>query len=276
MILTKQLDLKYDFAGQNVSTTTPRNNLAKELEKYNRIEIPILPNSKIQGKPPSQEETTSSPEPAIVAKPAPKVKDAGIDRPNILSKRPHYRPQYRYDPQAPAALNLSTKPPSTEPEQSLDLSMKSSNVVTPVTSKEEAAVTELINNVNNNPMSVANAVASALNLNTGQDSMPLPRPVILPSFTGQILIPKPGQTVVQTTPGQSTMSVKQSVVPFTASTVTVPTSADNVTRSVPLTTLTIPTPLIMKGTQQQQQIVSSTGSSPGAISGYVILQPIPK
>ena len=111
MILTKQLDLPegYGPGSHNVSPQTPRTNLAKELEKYNR--------------PPSEQQASFK---TLIS---PKVKEAisAPDRPNILLKKPHYKPQYRYDPIGP--INLSTRTevsqalPSIEVE-TLDLSMK--------------------------------------------------------------------------------------------------------------------------------------------------------
>ncbi|CAE1160587.1 MYT1L [Acanthosepion pharaonis] len=114
MILTKQLDLPCYEYPPYVSTSTPRTNLAKELEKYNR--------------PPTEFQTYQSK--LYPGKPiAPKPKDSGIERPNILSKRPNYKPQYRYDPQVPVALNLSTKTPTNTANcitngSGLDLTMK--------------------------------------------------------------------------------------------------------------------------------------------------------
>ena len=96
MILTKQLDLQGYGEYPSVSPTTPRTNLAKELEKYNR---PTM-DYQYMGKP-------IAPKPNKDGGPTAKVV-AGPDRPNILSKRPHYKPQYRYDP-LPAAMNLTTK-----------------------------------------------------------------------------------------------------------------------------------------------------------------------
>lgn len=118
MILTKQLELQgYDNYPPCVSTTTPRNNLVKELEKYNR-------STEVQSTEPKGY-SANVPKPTYVPKP----KESGIDRPNILSKRPHYKPQYRFDPQIPMAMNLSLRTPSAgSPDetasQSLDLSVK--------------------------------------------------------------------------------------------------------------------------------------------------------
>ena len=96
MILTKQLDLQSHGDYGYVSPTTPRTNLAKELEKYNRAVQPDAQN-------PVSAVVSQLNKPPVLIKP----KDNAPERPNILSKRPHYKPQYRYDPQAP--INLSTK-----------------------------------------------------------------------------------------------------------------------------------------------------------------------
>ncbi|XP_067679816.1 myelin transcription factor 1-like isoform X4 [Haliotis asinina] len=101
MILTKQLDLNTFDYPPVVSTTTPRNNLAKELEKYNR---------------PTTDVGQSAAKAAHKPKPVPKIKDTAPDRPNILSRRPHYKPQYRYDPSRPTSTASTTVPvpsPST-------------------------------------------------------------------------------------------------------------------------------------------------------------------
>ncbi|XP_046565815.1 myelin transcription factor 1-like isoform X2 [Haliotis rubra] len=95
MILTKQLDLNTFDYPPVVSTTTPRNNLAKELEKYNR---------------PTTDVGQSAAKAAHKPKPVPKIKDTAPDRPNILSRRPHYKPQYRYDPSRPTSTASTTVP----------------------------------------------------------------------------------------------------------------------------------------------------------------------
>lgn len=117
MIVTKQLDLPEGPQGEYpyVSQQTPRTNLAKELEKYNRPPLDYgymhknMPNAHLPNKP---KEPIHMPE-----------------RPNILSKRPHFKAQYRYDIQG-GPLNLSVKDnPSAEPDLvgTLDLSMKRSS-----------------------------------------------------------------------------------------------------------------------------------------------------
>ena len=117
MILTKQLDLPQSMNDYSfVSPATPRTNLAKELDKYNRPPVdhqfgkPIAPKPK-ECQPPKP------PTPAVSSAP---------ERPNILSKRPHYKPQYRYDPGGP--MNLSTKLKcENSPDmahETLDLSIK--------------------------------------------------------------------------------------------------------------------------------------------------------
>lgn len=114
MILTKQLDIQgYEYTPY-IAAATPRNNLVKELEKYNRppSEYSALEQRLFQGKPI-----------------APKPKDLGMDRPNILSKRPHYKPQYRYDQLSPRAMNLAMHLSPEDSLQSLDLSIKSGAIV---------------------------------------------------------------------------------------------------------------------------------------------------
>ena len=123
MILTKQLELPAQGYGDfpYVSPQTPRTNLVKELEKYNR---------------PANDSGLKS----VSAR----TKDpVSADRPSIVAKqRPLPKLQYRYEPVAVAPMNLSTKtgfslpPPSptgsvssTGSDQSvtLDLSMKRSS-----------------------------------------------------------------------------------------------------------------------------------------------------
>ena len=60
----------------------------QELEKYNRSNN-------------SHQDTTHQqpPPPMMVKASVVKSNDSAPDRPNILSRKPHYRPQYRYDPQ---------------------------------------------------------------------------------------------------------------------------------------------------------------------------------
>ncbi|XP_053395559.1 myelin transcription factor 1-like isoform X2 [Mercenaria mercenaria] len=87
MILTKQLD----FASGS-SITTPRINLVKELEKYNRQNQEIAKQkSESEIKPSVQ--TLSSDE--ADDKPATPAIVRSVSRPNILSRRPRNRPQQR-------------------------------------------------------------------------------------------------------------------------------------------------------------------------------------
>ncbi|XP_033737726.1 myelin transcription factor 1-like isoform X2 [Pecten maximus] len=101
MILTKQLELQ--SIDSVVSTSTPRGNLAKELEKYNRPELQGAPASSVatpisaqtlvttpveQSSPP--ERSTTPPLPPA----KPKVMKRDSDRPNIL-RRPSLKPQNR-------------------------------------------------------------------------------------------------------------------------------------------------------------------------------------
>ncbi|XP_064625891.1 myelin transcription factor 1-like isoform X4 [Lineus longissimus] len=133
MIVTKQLDLVgYDYPSY-IAPQTPRTNLAKELEKYNRLPsdfhtptyiakataagmMPKMPQQLSQQKPQSKDCNAAAAAAAAAAI---------IERPNILSKRPHlYKPQYRYDPQP---MNLSKREvtsPCGEKSETLDLSMK--------------------------------------------------------------------------------------------------------------------------------------------------------
>jgi len=100
MIVAKQLDLPDGPAGTEIGSPqqTPRTQLTRELEKYNRPVMAIqttalsLATVKKESSPPSQPHTP--------------------ERPNILNKRPHhFRPQYRYEPSQGACspLNLSMK-----------------------------------------------------------------------------------------------------------------------------------------------------------------------
>lgn len=120
MIVAKQLDLPDGLTGDCVSQQTPRTNLTKELEKYNR---------------PMDYATSSSS--SVRAASVKKEVLHMPERPNILSKRPHHlKPQCRYDaPGAAGPLNLSIKEaavsagdkpvvsPSSD-DQTLDLSIK--------------------------------------------------------------------------------------------------------------------------------------------------------
>ncbi|XP_060565125.1 myelin transcription factor 1-like [Ruditapes philippinarum] len=85
MILTKQLDL-----ASGSSVTTPRINLVKELEKFNR-EMSRKASETTEAKP----VTTSSSESVTVEKPPTPTPVRSVSRPNILRGRPHYRPQKR-------------------------------------------------------------------------------------------------------------------------------------------------------------------------------------
>ena len=114
MIQAKQLDLPQsinDFS--YASMATPRTNLAKELEKYNRPQVDFQANKNIV---PKLKDMSSNPVPTPTNPGGP-----GPDRPNILSRRPHYKPQYRYDPQGPMNLSMKSEEGGME---TLDLSMK--------------------------------------------------------------------------------------------------------------------------------------------------------
>lgn len=142
MILTKQLDLpQYLGEYSYVSPTTPRTNRAKELEKYNRPPPadffsgkPIAPKPK-DGATGSNNSSSSSATSAdgITATSTPYSSASSNlpDRPNILSKRQNYRPQYRYEPQGPMNLSVKVEPDGTfQPpggegiDLTLDLSIK--------------------------------------------------------------------------------------------------------------------------------------------------------
>ena len=104
MILTKQLELQDDYQPY-VATTVPRTGLAKELEKYNRPPVDFTSGPIYLAQKGQNLKLNAA------------SKDVGIERPNILSKRPHFKPQFRYDSQP---INLSKK----DPPKAEDLSMK--------------------------------------------------------------------------------------------------------------------------------------------------------
>jgi hypothetical protein len=84
MILTKQLELQ--GTESVVSTSTPRGNLARELEKYSRPDLAALTNKLAEQQIPSM----VTPNQVSVPKPVPK-KDT-TERPNIL-RRPSFKPK---------------------------------------------------------------------------------------------------------------------------------------------------------------------------------------
>lgn len=123
MILTKQLELPAQGYGDYpyVSPQTPRTNLVKELEKYNR---------------PANDTSLKSV--------SPRTKDSiNGDRSSVIAKqRPLPKLQYRYEPLSMGPMNLSIKsgfslpPPSptgsvsstgSDQSETLDLSMKRSS-----------------------------------------------------------------------------------------------------------------------------------------------------
>lgn len=122
MIVAKQLDLPDGLTGDYVSQQTPRTNLTKELEKYNR--------------PMDYASSSSSSSSAVRVSNVKKEVLHMPERPNILSKRPHHLkpPQSRYDSLGSSTgvpLNLSIRAPlgekalvSPSDEQTLDLSIK--------------------------------------------------------------------------------------------------------------------------------------------------------
>ena len=100
MIITKQLDIQGSDKTSSVSASTPRNNLVKELEKYSRHTEPAekrTTTTQSTGTSQGLADTVAaimSQGPVLISKS--KVnKPVAKDRPNILSKRPRYRPQQR-------------------------------------------------------------------------------------------------------------------------------------------------------------------------------------
>ena len=114
MILAKQLELQDSNQGAT-PTPTPRSNLAKELEKYNRptveIQAPLsskpVPAVVVSTQSASQtsvpDRSSSSSSGSNHPKP-PRARDAP-DRPNILSRRPHFKPRYSYIPTPSSTLS---------------------------------------------------------------------------------------------------------------------------------------------------------------------------
>lgn len=117
MILAKQLELQDSNQGAT-PTPTPRSNLAKELEKYNRPSVEIqAPLSKavpaVVVSTPSASQA-SLPDRSSNSK-LPRARDAP-DRPNILSRRPHFKPRYSYIPTPSSAhSNMGTGYSPTPP-----------------------------------------------------------------------------------------------------------------------------------------------------------------
>ncbi|KAK3601539.1 hypothetical protein CHS0354_027680 [Potamilus streckersoni] len=144
MILTKQLDLLgADASG--VSTTTPRTNLVKELEKYNRsLEVHVNSDSKSKG---SDKDQPLREKPSIVKERPSILKERSSvkERPNILSRRPHLKPQQRRDSQSTDSFTTSSSSSSPSPSQALNLSTKSQpnsgyNTPTAVTSVQSVSL----------------------------------------------------------------------------------------------------------------------------------------
>ena len=114
MILAKQLDLG------SSGSSTPRNNLVKELEKYNRQSSDATStgqdkteNKAATEKPQSTgedeaEKTSQSPPPAPPVRPVPK------ERPNILSRRSKIRPQQRSSSSDSSSSTSSTSSAVTQ------------------------------------------------------------------------------------------------------------------------------------------------------------------
>ncbi|XP_041360391.1 myelin transcription factor 1-like isoform X2 [Gigantopelta aegis] len=150
MILTKQLDLNTFGFGSSVSQATPRNNLAKELEKYNRTH---------------QEAAEPPTKPKVLVLP-PKPRDFAPERPNILSRRPHYKPQYRYDPSSNS--NSST---SSNSNSASILNRKSPDILKPKVSQNVPVMTDVAH-----PPRPASASASLL-LSRSGTTLNIPQPV---------------------------------------------------------------------------------------------------
>ena len=151
MILTKQLDLNTFGFGSSVSQATPRNNLAKELEKYNRTH---------------QEAADLPTKPKVLV--LPKPRDSAPERPNILSRRPHYKPQYRYDPSS----NSNSSTGSNSNSASI-LNRKSPDILKPRASPNLPVVMDVVQ-----PPRPASASASLL-LNRSGTTLNIPQPKTL-------------------------------------------------------------------------------------------------
>ena len=126
MIITKQLDIQGADKSSSVSASTPRNNLVKELEKYSRHTDPVEKRAGNQSAGTSlgtsqgitdAVATAMAQGPILISK-SKVAKPVAKDRPNILSKRPRFRPQQRSSSTesssstsslASQALNLSTR-----------------------------------------------------------------------------------------------------------------------------------------------------------------------
>lgn len=123
MILTKQLELQ--DTNPVVSTTTPRSNLAKELEKYNRPTTDISTNQPQKVQSPVTANCGSA---ACDSNPKPsRPRDNAPERPNILSRRPRFKPRYSYVPSSPVSLNMGMPPLSVSTTNSVSLSSGSCN-----------------------------------------------------------------------------------------------------------------------------------------------------
>lgn len=124
MILTKQLELQE--GNPVVSTATPRSNLAKELEKYNRptADVPssqpkqqslvAASTSPMHAGPPASASTASASARLMEKAKPPRARDNAPERPNILSRRPHFKPRYSYvsPPTTTSTMGVGTAVPS--------------------------------------------------------------------------------------------------------------------------------------------------------------------
>ncbi|CAM1313717.1 ST18 (predicted) [Pycnogonum litorale] len=137
MCFVKQLDLQDCKYPSYIPTTTPRTNLAKELEKYSKPppvedQFEIMAAAVAANKYPTTPNKPIAPKPTCMA-----VVESPPERPNLLSRngRPPnpYKSPCRYDTSpTQGAINLSTKtfPPygsGFTKEQSLDLRTSSKN-----------------------------------------------------------------------------------------------------------------------------------------------------
>ncbi|KAJ8306602.1 hypothetical protein KUTeg_017147 [Tegillarca granosa] len=221
MILTKQLELSSGGSPSVVSASTPRNNLAKELEKYNRPETaqqqatapsstpspsPLSPSSVetgsviLDGTNPSPASTppisSSHSKPSILKK---------AERPNIL-RRPTYKPQYRYDPKSPntptsSAVNLATKTSQEDSVGDKSSNPKGVNFTRSITTltipnplmaksshQSHGAITKPTNSSNSNSSSAGTvkvqAASNTVYITTNNQGLQVPSGyVLIPRFT---------------------------------------------------------------------------------------------
>lgn len=97
MIITKQLDIQGSDKTSSVSAATPRTNLVKELEKYSRHSESVEKRTTVpvQNQEKSDAVSASFARGSLLLEKAKVNKPVAKERPNILSKRPRFRPQQR-------------------------------------------------------------------------------------------------------------------------------------------------------------------------------------